>query len=949
MRAARLDTTVLMYPSPLGMPSAAVPFRARIVNTSRGAMELTLENVTGDWPFADEIAYVGTVDHPFLYVTRVRSTNAGNSKIIIAENDFVFDDMRIYCPHLFTVLPKFQRVQDVNGAPTVWKDYDLGPVALAPKVNVTGPFVAEVGVPATFTVSVINMEHGATGGAISAMTTGGTVNVSGNQLVVTWHSPGFRYLHVNVTDSAGIGRFKHPVFVSVDGRPAVLDSIVLTANRGWEVEVTLSSVARLEDTFFITPEPMGVAVVRVGDDWYYGFYRSCDMERDQYGESLKIKVVSSVQLLDGIRGHAFMLEDASRTSWYTLPGLCLRRAAHLLLEYDCTFNIVTPVVYEHSACELPIKSQAFHEGTVFNQLTSDLLNDAFIIPCQLPGGAVRMVRPPAMQWDRSAIARRTIRLSSIQETRIQKVGLVKAGGFAYDKPLLSRAPGNCPDYWSSTEELNGLICADQQDLNRLSGLYLARANAPEVAARGFMPVGESPMSAYPGISIFRSGLSDEYDVERVRISARNCVLTAEYSGIRLTPAREGETQTVPTEPEPTPIDWPLPPGPELPPGAGFGVALVRCYGQVRRTRNVYSTYPIWETIFDIDELESDYDASSRATVDFRYLERGDGVCVLLLTRNCLWLTSDIGADVVTWQRMLSRERMMALLGAQLHVLPYFLMTMVHSRDHIGMFIAAINPAEVQNVTYYLYTDDFGKSWRRTPLAGVNVYVWHVTGVANTAGTDEILAYLAKNIFGTGTFLVRSTDRGKTWTWHEDIGGTGIYIKPVKPWQYGVGGQIVYAQYRGFGVDVAAGKSVNGGRSYVSRLPTRYRSQMRGIEVWTFDPLDVGVVVWDSDARKPLFCRSRDGMQSWHFHDLPLDVPETYAYVELHGNPANRQEWTALVADWPRPSGVFIVQTLDGGLTWRSLMGNWYTIEEKYSGHDYLIVPPFAVVKNEDVA
>lgn len=955
MRLTERSAALYVYPDLFGRPVwTAAPFRARVTTTQRSAMELSLADVSGDWPLPDSVAYVGTESHPFVHVTRIRGIDRAGNRIFVAENEIDFSQHnRIYCPHLFVVLPKFQRVADVGGTPTVWKDYDLTPRPLPPKVNVVGPFHARANEAVALQLSWRNMEHGSGGGTVEHSVPDGDVVRDGNRLLVTCQLPGFRYVTVRVTDSAGTGVYHHPLFVATPRYRPFVRGGSLEVGRGWTLEVEVPFPP--DESPYI--EPYHVVAFVYGDRWWYGFVSGHDVELDYQHRVVRFTVRSSVAELGDVRSHAFSLEDGTRDSWYKLPGMTVARVAHLLLEFHSTFNIVTPVHYD-PICDRRLKSNAFHDGSLLNQLTGDLLDDLLATVVQDTNGVAFVRRRPNLLWDRTSVPVSSVECAEVSVERATRVGLVKAGGFAYDTPLLARAPGSTPGYHPGTEERDGLIVEDQTDLNRCAGLILADENAGVVHARLF---GDALMhDVLPGECYFNLG-GVVTDVTSVRFRPVGSALLMEVEGKELTRVVPGETITVPSPPPPHVPEWPVPPPPEPPPHLGTGIAFVRAAHLVVRTRNVYSRYPYWEVVFNAAQ----YDGSGSSVADFRYLERGAYVAILVLTtQGNVWYATDAGAVPMHWELLLGRSRLQSLVGTQ-NIKVYQLMTFVQSADYVGLSLVAYYP-DYNHRTYYVYTRDFGRSWNAVVVDAAFFWEREPTAIFNTAGTAQIYMLTSARIFGSATRVYRSENGGASWAYDGATHGpTFPTFKAYKPWQYGTSGRTVYAQLNVFEAEYRLGKSTDGCLTWSERIPSpqQYFPGRHSFEVWTFDPLHVVVALRErNEPHRVKFFVSRDGAATWSsVMDVPIDSVYSYATISVRGNPANRNEWTVL--DTTGTSGgekgkVRLVQTLDGGMTWRSLMGNWYDNPEivlpdgsgprYWFGDDYLILPPFTVVTDDDI-
>ncbi|MEM2446754.1 MAG: hypothetical protein QW734_08865 [Candidatus Bathyarchaeia archaeon] len=372
--------------------------------------------------------------------------------------------------------------------------------------------------------------------------------------------------------------------------------------------------------------------------------------------------------------------------------------------------------------------------------------------------------------------------------------------------------------------------------------------------------------------------------------------------------------------------------------------------------NVYSYYPIWEVIFDAREHDGD---SQAIVVDFRYVERSGHVAVVALTnRGNVYYTADVSATPVVWYRMLSGGQIVSAYDADT-IEAFQLMTLVHNSNYVGLTVVAHRP-DYGKVTGYVCTNNWGQSWSYVTVRSDFVYAHKPVSILNTAGTNELILFTSNGIWGTATPVYRSLDAGATWSFVCGTGGpTFPTFKSYKPWQYGIGGQIVYSQLNAFENDLRLGKSLNRGCSWAEKIPNhnQYWPARHGFEVWTFDPQLVVVALRSTTPpHNVLFFRSNDGAESWSLvTNTGIESQYGDASISVRGNPANRDEWTVLDCTWGEYGPVRLVQTLDGGQTWRSLMGNWYEVPElviqsgirtyRWFGEDYLIIPPFKVVRS----
>ena len=207
---------------------------------------------------------------------------------------------------------------------------------------------------------------------------------------------------------------------------------------------------------------------------------------------------------------------------------------------------------------------------------------------------------------------------------------IEMGGLAFtgpttgtDSAFLAGAPGEAPGYFGSLEKTSGLVVSDQEQLNRLTGHFLAKANSvyPRVdvnLAGDYRLVDLAPQARVlltMGASENWRGLvwtSKPFLPEEVSLEYRpeSQALLTRVALAEETHGDPGVTVTIPEEapwedntlPEWN-IDWtfpvmppfPIMPPIEPPPGTG-DLVYVTTQNRINRTRNFWAASPDWDAL-----------------------------------------------------------------------------------------------------------------------------------------------------------------------------------------------------------------------------------------------------------------------------------------------------------------------------------------------------------------
>ena len=940
MKREKIDLKAYIWPIPGKYGLLYPQFAARVSgNHARSARNIRVTNALGRWPVAGEIAYIGpSIGDASLGIVRIISSSPTQGILTICENELqVPDGAYVYCPFLFAPVSRFQRIVEEGGNPVIYKDYDIpfDPSRyLPPKALLTSPVEAAAGEWLNVSGSGVPYQQGTSITQVTIDPADGEYDPSRG---VRFATPGFRWISCTVRDSAGQeGKVYRPVFVGMEPVRIALSEIRGEVGAGWTVRCT---IPYLEDD----PLPLSLLVILGLAYPVICWITETEVRYERgvrYGE---ITGRSALSLLGQMRNFGIQVEDVSPpTSWFHIGGLTVRRAVQHLLEWHTTFNLVENWSFDPSYPDRPIKIQRFHDGTVLDALNR-LLDDASACFAEQEDATGSIFRPPTLESDRAGIPTISLFSGPVRVDEGEKVGQLRGGGFAYEAPLLSYHPGDTPYWWARREDKQGLIVADQNELNRLVGMRFTERQSPSFYATLAQRGDDVPM-ARQWVALQSTDIRGWVRTKSMAI--RIGTVVTEVAGKVMNPVAVGETITIPPVPPPSPPEWPIPPAPVPPPYySGVGLVLLRWKDGVFRSANFYDfTAPAeWERVFTT--LPGD------ETHDFRYIERAGTIALALLTKYRLYLCPDIRASVPQWTLVFDAQRAGQVTGDPVQNFdtdPYSLVTLVQDGNYIGFFANVYRP-DLTNKLYYFYSTDFGTTWRATFIGSRTVYSYHVYCVLNTAGTNEIIAYYNTGIFGADTKMIRSVNAGATWSAPVDtrVDGSGILMftsKAVKPWQWGVNGTTIYATIAGYRRTSPCAKSTDRGVNYTTVLSGT--SVGRGIEVWTYDPLRVGVLsrvaTGSGDAIR--FSISTDGGSNWTHRMTPMFVPDDVtAMWNLHGNPLNRHEWCIAMhrsGDTLFYGRVFIAITLNDGVTWYDRTGNLSVLEPYYRGRDYLITPPF---------
>ena len=573
----------------------------------------------------------GTYDIGKVRIREIGSYVGGTGEIIVAENDDIewADDLYLTCPgaygfrELWGVLP---RITEAGGVVTFYEDYDEtynDPVddVLPPKANAGAPVCAFLDTGGYVDIAFVGNESYTTevGAAIATyawdfadgVVQSGSANAAGtclNPNVVRFTGTGFRYVSLTVTDNtaqARTGTVYVPVWIfnRTTAAPVPVTVRNHSADPSWKLSIqAYTTETNVEDVFYNYPD--GALVVLFTEaEWpdgstdiggtcyrdniqFVGWLDSESLVFDYDSGTIAFDAISHETMMKKLPGYAYTLEDDDTPSdWYEVADLNIDRAVHAHLERRSTVNQVCHVDRLGDGTDRTVAVQSYPDASVLDQVQEHLLNDAMALLLSDKQGIIRITRNPQFM---DAIDRDTVDvvctlvntdlLNEIDETRSHhpEVGYVRLGGFAYDTPLLSEAPGACPTRQEDDIHREGFLVEDQTEINLWSGLMYTNANNPypsvPLELAGHWPVFDPAFQEYVRLTITDQlgrnvWSSDRFVVRRVSFKDSNADNTSvtELVVEKENDILSGVTLVVPAPPAPTSVIYNPPPSPTPPP------------------------------------------------------------------------------------------------------------------------------------------------------------------------------------------------------------------------------------------------------------------------------------------------------------------------------------------------------------------------------------------------
>jgi len=653
--------------APYGDPT----FTAQVNDAAiaRGERDIVYDNDAGEGNILVGFTlWVGSTSGAYdIGKVRIKAIDTGTNTITVAENDDIewADDLHISCPgedgfrELWGVLP---RITEAGGVVTFYEDYDEAyndPVddVIPPKANAGPPVCDFLGTDGSVWIEFYGSPYSfttETGAAIASYTwdfadgviVAGGVNNAGTEAapnVISFTTPGFRYVSLTVTDNtaqARTGTVYIPVWIfdRTNEPPLTVEVLGQEARPSWNLRVrAFETNSTATEAFNDYPDgalcvlftetlyPDGAGNVSGSFEWrenirFVGWLEGESLTFNYEAGTVDFTAISHDAVMRRLPGFAYTMEDdATPSDWYEINDLNVDRALHAHLERRSTVNQVCHVETLGEGNNRDIAIQGFEDGSVYAQAQNHLLSDAMVTILSDRQGVLKVRRDPQMMdnVDRAAVeVLLTITnddwMNDIDEMKPHppRVGLVRMGGFSYETPLLSQAPGTAPTQSESTIYKEGYIVEDQTELNLWSGCTWKKGNLdfPQVPMEmiGYWPVFDPADQEFVRITITdplsrNAWTNKDFIVRGVTFrdlmlpgTCRTELLLEEENVVQY-----GETQTIPTAPTPAPREYNPPPGPVSPPNfcGGLEKVILRTNQGIFITNNFNELVPgdvIWE-------------------------------------------------------------------------------------------------------------------------------------------------------------------------------------------------------------------------------------------------------------------------------------------------------------------------------------------------------------------
>lgn len=610
-------------------------FTARVndAGAARGDRTITYDNDVGEGNvLAGHTLWVGSEPGSYdIGKVRIKSINVGANTIEVAENDDIewADDLYLTCPgedgfrELWGILP---RITEAGGVVTFYEDYDVlynDPVddVLPPKANAGPPAIAftEGG-----SAVVSFAENGESftpevGAALASYAwdfadgtiTSGAANQPGtcvNPNEVRFDTPGFRYASLTVTDNtaqARTGTVYVPtwIFDRATQPPLSVEVLSQDGRPSWSLRVRAFTTNDATVEKFNGFPDGALCVLFAEAEWpdgstdiggycyrsnvrFVGWLDGESLTFDYDAGTCDFTVVSHETVMARLPGFPYTLEDSDAPGdWYEVNDLNMDRALHAHLERRSTVNQVCSVETMGEGNTRPVAIQGFEDGSVYAQAQTHLLSDGMCALLSDRQGFLRVRRDPQFMSaaDRAGVEvlmtlDRRDWLNDLDEMKPHSpsVGLVRFGGYAYETPLLSQAPGTAPTQQHATLYKEGYIVEDQDELNLWTGCAYTKGNLDfsqvPLELTGYWPVFDPSEQEYVQLTttdpLGRNVWTAKTFIVRgvtFRDMASAGLCRTELLLEEANDAFSGQTQTIPTAPEPEDRRYNPPPGPVAPP------------------------------------------------------------------------------------------------------------------------------------------------------------------------------------------------------------------------------------------------------------------------------------------------------------------------------------------------------------------------------------------------
>jgi hypothetical protein len=919
---------------------------------AKGAVyaELGLTTIIDTVP-ANSVMYVGTRSQGFdKGRVRVRSFDSANGIVHFGRNDHIQWEDGLFITIVDFIEPQgiFHRiVLEGTDDVTFYRDYDLTYSdqnrLIRPIANMGGNRTVFVGDSITWDAGESYSPIGASITGYAWSFTGGDISsATGEEVTVTYNTPGSYRTRMTVTDSNGkVTTGTRYVCVLNGPHGGVqgwgLDSLNGSREQGgWQANLWVRSD--------ITRVKPGSLVMIIAEDWYNGeklqipnnmvfcgYVTDESLSFDWRTNKVSFEALSITGVAKGRETFGVALDSVAagaEGNWTQMANITTDKALVNYLKYNTTLTDIadfhpTEDTKKKKFADLPHGPiydtvQSYLESNLLASFVADRDGDIW---CEVdlnyvPSGS--RTAPIGLYLEKKDWRGEP----EIQRTMLPGMSYVEAGGIYYTgtaeeyTAYLSGAPGDVPGYHGNPERISGLVLSSQAQLNQLAG---------DIYAQG---VSEFPRVTYPLAGHYRT--LDIAPQERVAVtldSADNYLglewedklfipvgidyeynpkthtLMASLEAKEETSGFPGDTIIIPVDPPDgaeDPGDDPV--GLPFPPTPGSAQTVYACYrNYILRTRDFQSTPPTWEVVCSIgdhkDFILDPHDPRNSAW--------------LLLTTGQVYYCSDLDETVPTWNLKLSG----AILGSTA--------TNIHAAVGQQGLVYVLGKSASDARGHVWHSTDYGDNWTmggRFP--GFFEYYDHWIDVSDR-NPGTVFAVTA------GWAVHKSTNYGMTWTNLRSIGSIFNWSSQIfLPYEGNESDQIIIVVSND-GTGNTTGtvwKSTNGGSTWTDITPVgsdgkRYGGGgMQYVMTGNLNHLHLfGQLSYTESVRTIANFFSSDGGNTWE--ERFVHVQSDYNYYSGIGMwPYNSQELFMLTSDSGGP-----IYSLDGGYTWNGKEGNILTL------------------------
>lgn len=443
-------------------------------------------------------------------VGRIRIKSATNTTLTVAENSFLWEDnQHVTVKDYREIWAIFPRMVQEDDTFIIYKDYDtayvdqnynLGafPVMGTHYAGLVGEQVYYSASGTYFLDSVSgsynwNFEGG--------NPTGSNLQTPG---YVQYTTPGHYTTSMTVTGDNGVEEtsYRH---VSIYQEKNLIKNWSMTGFQGsrdngsYTARIAIREntegivngalvVIFAKDFYGSTGQSIGGNAVNRSKIVFIGYIIDGSISYNYRDNVTSFEIGSVTELMKNKEGFSVALDSATGVpdQWYEMYNMTSLKAIYHYLRWHSTVLATTDV---RCNCDnLGLEYFDANLSSLYDGLNTFTLNSLFARTIADRQGNIYIDKEPFSVSGTSNISL-GMSLSKqdwmggidLEEKQIETVSMVELGGFSYNfvssTPYLSKAPGESPLYGGSQQQLRGLVLSSQEQLNVLSGNYLAYKNA----------------------------------------------------------------------------------------------------------------------------------------------------------------------------------------------------------------------------------------------------------------------------------------------------------------------------------------------------------------------------------------------------------------------------------------------------------------------------------------